>query len=165
MKKIMIYCLLACGIILGTLSLGNMVSVDGEKDVYTSNMTSNKEFPTPKLIAAKQISSNQIEITYDRDVDTKLATKPMNYWVQSTINAENQGITTLGKNDQVSPENSLTDDKVKIEAVDGSKRIFTLTFNNDIIKDEEFKIIIYNVTVPGAPVNNGENGTVVLIGK
>lgn len=165
MKKIMMYCLLACGIILGTISIGNMVSEEGEKEVYTSNMSMNKEFPTPKLIAAKQISSNQIEITYDRDVDTKLATKPMNYWVQSTINEKINGITTLGKDDKVLPENSLTDDKVKIEPVDGSKRVFTLTFNNDIIKDEEFKIIIYNVTVPGAPANNSDNGTVVLVGK
>ncbi|GAA0765492.1 hypothetical protein GCM10008908_02110 [Clostridium subterminale] len=124
-----------------------------------------KEFPIPKLVKVEQISPNQIQISYDMDVDMDLGTKATNYWVQDTKNVKPQYIATLGKNDKVNKNNSLTNNLVKINSKDGSAKTFVLTFSQDIPKGGEYKLIICYVTVKGAPPYSGDNGSVTFIGK
>lgn len=119
----------------------------------------------PKLAKLTQISPNQIEITYDRDVDTSLGTKATNYWVQDLVNNTPEGIASLGKDDKVNNNNSLTVNKVKIEAKEDSQRTFVITFDRDIQKGAEYKLIICYVTVPGAHPYSGDNGMMKFIGK
>jgi len=102
---------------------------------------------------------------YDRDVDKKLGTKATNYWIQDTKNVKPKHIATLGKNDKVNADNSLTDNLVKISSKDGSAKTFILTFSQDIPKGEEYKLIICYVTVEGAPPYSGDNGAATFVGK
>jgi len=134
-------------------------------DTSTSSEEKNVQFPIPMLSNLQQISPNQIQISYDKAVDQTLGTRSTNYWVQDVINATPQGIATLGKNDTVSSRNSLTDSLVKIESKDGSNTTFILTFNKDIPKGLEYKLIICYVTVEGAPLYSGDNGSATFIGK
>ena len=156
-----------CTILLVQFFSVSSVSAEPIEGEVTDSMviTDNKEFPIPKLVKFQQISPNKIQITYDRDVDMKLGTKTSNYWIQSTASDTPKGIATLGKNDKVNAKNSLTDNRVKIKPVEGSSKTFILTFNQDIPKGEEYKLIICYVTVEGAPLYNGDNGTAVFIGK
>jgi hypothetical protein len=80
-------------------------------------------------------------------------------------NAKPKHIATLGKNDKVNESNSLTDELVKIKSKDGSAKTFILTFNQDIPKGEEYKLIICYVTVKGAPPYSGDNGMATFVGK
>lgn len=162
MKKYLSYFLIACTIMAVQLFLG--INVDASTNVVAP-MGENQEFPIPMLAKLEQISPNQIQISYDRDVDTKLGTKATNYWVQSTRNARPTGIATLGKNDKVNSTNSLTDKKVKIQSKDGSAKTFILTFDQVIPRGEEYKLIICYVTVEGAPPYSGDNGMATFVGK
>lgn len=125
----------------------------------------NHQEAIPMLAKLQQVSSNQLEISYDRDVDVKLGTKASNYWVQDTVNAMPKGIATLGKNSRVNNGNSLNDNLVIIQSKDGSAKTFILTFKQDIPKGAKYKLIICYVTVPGAPPYNGDNGTAEFVGK
>jgi len=95
------------------------------------------QFPIPMLVSLEQLSPNQIQISYDRDVDVRLGMKPTNYWVKDTMNASPKGIATLGKNDSVNAGNSLTSSMVKIEPKVGSAKTFILTFNRAIPRGAE----------------------------
>ena len=119
----------------------------------------------PKLVKLEQITPNQIQITYDRDVDLNSAQKATNYWVQSTKEATPTGIATLGKNEKVNSKNALTNDLVTIKPMNNSKNTFILTFKNNIKPGMEHKLIICYVIVPGAPPYNGDNGSAVFVGK
>ncbi|AGK95525.1 hypothetical protein [Clostridium pasteurianum] len=168
MKKYLNYFLIMCTVMTVQLLLASNVSAKSTTEVYDTSMISmnnNKEFSIPKLVNVEQISNNQIQISYDRDVDVKLGTKATNYWIQSTNNVEPKGIATLGKNDKVNNSNSLTDNMVKIEQKDGSAKTFILTFNEDITRGEEYKLIICYVTVQGAPPYSGDNGAATFVGK
>ena len=75
-----------------------MMGMDEMSQMEPMDMQDDKrQFPIPMLVKLEQISPNQIQISYDRDVDMKLGMKPTNYWVQDTMNARPQGIATLGK--------------------------------------------------------------------
>lgn len=124
-----------------------------------------KDTNIPKLMKVNQISPNQIEISYDRDVDVELGSKASNYWVQDTMNDKPKGIASFGKNGKVDAKNSLTDDKVRVEAKEDSQRVFVLTFSKDIPKGAEYKLIICYVTVEGAPPYTGDNGMMTFVGK
>ena len=168
MKKFSNYFFIVCTILLVQLFSGSNVSAKPIEGKVTDSMApveKSKEFAIPKLVKFEQISPNQIQITYDRDVDMKLGTKASNYWIQSTISDTPKGIATLGKNDKVNAKNSLTDNMVKIKPVEGSAKTFILTFNQDIPKGEKYKLIICYVTVKGAPPYNGDNGTALFVGK
>ncbi|KJU71605.1 hypothetical protein [Clostridium baratii] len=119
----------------------------------------------PKLVKLTQISPNQIQITYDRDVDTSLAIKATNYWVQDLVNKTPEGIASLGKDEKINSKNSLTENEVRIEPKEDSQRIFVITFDRDIPKGAEYKLIICYVTVPGAPPYSGDNGMMTFVGK
>ncbi len=136
-----------------------------ESSITSLNTVTNREFPIPKLVKVEQISPNQIQVSYDMDVDTELGTKPTNYWIQDMKNVKPKYIATLGKNDKVNANNSLTDNLVKINSKDGSAKTFILTFSQDIPRGEEYKLIICYVTVKGAPPYSGDNGTATFVGK
>ena len=168
MKKFLKYFLCAFAFVIFQLSLNSIANAETLKENLTEHqvyVNKDREFTIPMLAKTQQISSNQIEITYDRDVDMKLGTKATNYWIQDTMNDVPKGIATLGKNDKVNDKNSLTDKKVKIESKNGSAKTFILTFNQDIPKGAEYKLIICYVTVEGAPAYNGDNGSATFVGK
>ncbi|MEW9079577.1 hypothetical protein [Terrisporobacter glycolicus] len=167
MKKYLSYFLIACTVISLQLFCGSDVNAESFNGISAISLTTvnEVEFPIPKLVKVNQISSNQIEISYDMDVDMKLGTKATNYWVQDMKNVKPKYIATLGKNDKVNENNSLTDNLVKINSKDGSAKTFILTFNQNIPKGEEYKLIICYVTVKGAPPYSGDNGSATFIGK
>ena len=125
----------------------------------------NMQFPIPMLVKLEQLSPNQIQISYDRDVDIMLGTKPTNHWIKDTMNVRPQGIATLGRNDDVNAGNSLNASLVKIEPKNGSARTFILTFNRVIPRGAAYMLIICYVTVKGAPPYSGDNGMISFIGK
>lgn len=167
MKKYLSCFLIACTLMTVHSLWCVDVSAEPVIGVSTTSLSTvkNEEFPIPKLVKIEQISPNEIQITYDMDVDMNLGTKATNYWIQDMKNAKPKHIATLGKNDKVNESNSLTDELVKIKAKDGSARTFILTFNQDIPKGEEYKLIICYVTVKGAPPYSGDNGMATFVGK
>lgn len=168
MKKFLKYFLFAAAFLVFQSSLSNIVSAETIKETYytsTNYFDEDKKSPIPMLADVEQISPNRIQINYDRDVDTNLGEKATNYWIQDVMNDAPKGIATLGKNDKANSKNSLTDKMVKIEAKEDSARIFILTFDQNIPEGSEYNLIIYNVTVEGAPSYNGTNGTGSIVGK
>jgi hypothetical protein len=164
LKGFMILCTIAIVQIWGGSIVKALPAVDYSAS-YINTQESKQQFPIPMLVKLEQISPNQIQISYDRDADVKLATKATNYWVQDTVNISPKGIATLGKNDKVSNANSLTDRMVKIESKDGLANTYILTFSKNITKGAEYKLIICYVTVEGAPPYAGDNGTATFVGK
>lgn len=136
-----------------------------ECSIYSATAKENNDQPIPMLSSLEQISANQIQISYDREVDVSKGTKTTNYWVQDTMNLIPKGIATLGKNESVNANNSLTDRLVKIQQKDGSAKTFILTFNKNITRGGKYKLIICYVTVPGAPPYSGDNGKMTFVGK
>ncbi len=167
MKKYLSCFLIACTVI-AMQSFGVMeVSASPVIDISNThlNTVSNKASEIPKLVKVDQISPNQLQISYDINVDMELGTKATNYWVQDTKNIKPEYIATLGKNEKVNNNNSLTDQLVKINSKDGSAKTFILTFSQDIPKGKEYKLIICYVTVEGAPPYSGDNGMAIFVGK
>ena len=168
MKKFMYYFLIACTVVAVQFFGHNIVNAKPVMDISITSINSvgkSAQFPIPMLVKLEQTSPNQIQISYDRDVDMKLGMKPTNYWIQDTMNVKSKGIATLGKNDKVNAGNSLTSSLVKIESKNNSAKTFTLTFNKNIPKGAEYKLIICYVTVEGAPPYSGDNGMATFIGK
>lgn len=164
MKKFLSYFLIICTIIGGISFFQSDVNAETFKSTPTISMVEKDKYPIPKLIEVHQISSNQIEVKYDMDVNIELGTKSTNYWIQDTMNTKPQSIATLGKDDKVNSNNSLTNKLVKITPNHNSNNTFTLTFNQDIAKCKEFNLIICYVTVKGAPSYKGDNGMIKFVG-
>lgn len=150
MKRWLKYTLCACFILL--LQIGAMTYAGQVQEV-------------PMLTGVRQTAMNQIEITYDKKADMTKATTPTNYWVQSTQQVNPTGIATLGKDQKIGSDNTLTADKVMIKAADRSGKKFTLTFKENITKGSEYKLIICYVTVPGGAPYTGDNGSAIFTGK
>ncbi|GFZ29992.1 hypothetical protein CSC2_05180 [Clostridium zeae] len=168
MKKSICYFLIACTVVAAQSFRDNTVSAKPVVEVSTieqSSVEENVQLPVPMLAKLEQIAPNQIQISYDRDVDIKLGTKATNYWIQDMKNVNPKGIGTLGKNDRVNATNSLKDNMVKIESKNGSAKTYVLTLNREIPKGAEYKLIICYVTVEGAPPYNGDNGMATFVGK
>ena len=168
MKKFLNYFLFAAAFLVFQLSLNNVVSAEIIKETYstsTNYVDEDKKSPIPRLVEVEQISPNRIQISYDRDVDMNLGEKATNYWIQDLMNDVPKAIATLGKNDKANAKNSLTENMVRIEAKEDSARTFILTFNQNIPEGSEYKLIISNVAVEGAPSYNGSNGEETFIGK
>ena len=130
--------------------------------VSALGLTNNK---IPMIKSLKQISNNQLEVTYDMTVDAEKGVMPKNYWIQSLTDKTPTGIATLGKSDKVSNQNSLTDKMVDIKATDSTNSKFILTFKDDIPSGAKYKLIICYITVPNDGPYTGDNGTAVFTGK
>jgi hypothetical protein len=168
MKKYLSCFLIAFTVIAVKSFSGSNAGAKSVIDITTTSISKaerNQEFPIPKLVRLEQISPSQIQISYDRDVDLKLGTKATNYWIQDTMDFTPKGIATLGKNEKVNANNSLTDNLVKINPVNGLANTFLLTFNKNIPSGKEYKLIICYVTVKGAPPYSGDNGSTTFVGK
>lgn len=137
------------------LQIGNSIPI------YARQMTE----VIPKLKTLNQVSTNQVEISYDMPVDLAKGEKATNYWIQSVTEEMPSGIATLGKNDKVSNSNSLTADKVQIKVKDNEHTTFILTFSQPITPGMEYKLIICYVTIPGGAPYLGDNGSKVFVGK
>lgn len=123
------------------------------------------ESTIPMLASVSQISANQLQVTYDQPVDQAKGMDPKNYWIQSTTEQTPTNIATLGMNDKVNNSNSLTAEKVAIQASGNNGKSFVLTFQQNIAKGKAFKMIICYVTKPGAPPFSGDNGSATFVGK
>lgn len=168
MKRIVSCFLALCTFVIVQFMGGSIVNALPAMDYSYSSINaqeSREQFPIPRLVKLEQISPNQIQINYDRNVDVKLGVKSTNYWVQDTMNVSPKGIATLGKNDSVNAKNSLKEGMVKIASKGGLADTFILTFSKDIPNGAEYKLIICYVTVPGAPAYSGDNGMMTFIGK
>jgi len=151
---------------MGMQGMNPMMGTDEMSQIKPMDMEDEKkQFPIPMIVNVEQSSPNQIQITYDRDVDVRLGMKPTNYWIKDTINVRPTGIATLGRNDNVNAGNSLTNSLVKIVPKNGSAKTFILTFNRVIPKGAEYMLIICYVTVKGAPPYSGDNGMATFVGK
>ncbi|WP_052350482.1 hypothetical protein [Paenibacillus gorillae] len=118
----------------------------------------------PMLTGINQVASNQLRVTYDQPVDQVKGINPQNYWVQNTAETMPTNIATLGMNDSVNANNSLTEEKVKIEVSGSTGQEFLLTFNQNIARGMAFKLIVCYVTKPGAPPYSGDNGSIAFVG-
>lgn len=168
MKKYLSYLLIACTIMAVQPLLGVNASAKPVVDTPNTSLDTNQkneETSIPKLVKVEQLSPNQIQVSYDKDVDVKLGTKATNYWIQDMRNAMPKAIATLGKNDKVNANNSLKDNLVRISQMDGSKNTFILTFSQSIPRGEEYKVIVCYVTVEGAPPYSGDNGMITFVSK
>ena len=168
MNKIIKNSLLMGVIVASQIFNYNIAGAKPVTDISNASLTSVEDTvptPVPMLVKLEQISPNQIEITYDKNVDMKLGTKSTNYWLQDTTIAKPTGVATLGKNDKVNATNSLRDNMVKIEPKNGLGNTFILTFSQNITTGTGYKLIICYVTVEGAPPYSGDNGTAVFVGK
>ncbi|WAG68196.1 DUF4175 domain-containing protein (plasmid) [Clostridium estertheticum] len=146
---------------LGMQSMNPMRCMRNDVNVENDD---NVRLPIPMLVRLEQLSPNQIQISYDMDVDVRLGMKSTNYWIKDTMNVIPEGIATLGMNDSVNAGNSLTNSNVKIDSKNGSARTFILTFNQDIPRGAEYMLIICYVTVKGAPPYSGDNGMATFTG-
>ena len=147
-------------------AMPSMMEMDEMSQMNPMDMQDDmRQLPIPMLASLVQISPNQIQISYDRDVDMRLGMRPSNYWVQDTMNVIPEGIATLGRNDRVNDRNSLTGNMVRIAPKDGSAKTFILTFSRNIPRGAAYKLIICYVTVKGAPPYSGDNGMATFIGK
>lgn len=101
-------------------------------------------FTIPDLLRVQQIAKNQVEVVYDKKVDSMSATDPKNYWIKSN-QAMASGIAELGENDKVTPTNGLTNTNVSIQEKGTSGRVFIFTFTSDIAAGVKYTLIPCNV--------------------
>ncbi|MDO5291312.1 MAG: hypothetical protein Q4F05_01050 [bacterium] len=129
-----------------------------------SSATSNRR-DIPKLVEAKQIANDTVQITFDKPCDVKKAVASNNYWVQDTNRPSLEGIATLLKDEKISPENALTPDQVSISPVDNSAKRYNLKFNNQIPAGETYRLIACNITTAETAPYTGDNGSVDFVTK
>ncbi|PGS49563.1 hypothetical protein [Bacillus sp. AFS041924] len=119
----------------------------------------------PKLTDIFQVSTNQILITFDTQVDINLGTKASVYWIQSLSEQIPTGIASLGSNGNFNSRNALSDNQVSIRKVQGDNNSFLLTFKQEIPSHKRFKLVVRNLNAAGGKPYNGENGVKVFTGK
>lgn len=166
-------CLLITGTIIGMPSFlsidANAKPTKGEPNPTSTTMMSiieeERALPAPKLLKAEIVAPNQIQLTFDKDVDMKQGTKASNYWVQDMTNDKPQGVATIGKKDKMNANNSLTDKLVKITSKDNSAKMFVLTFSKEIPKGVEYSVIFNYSTGDKEAPNSGEQGRATFIIK
>jgi hypothetical protein len=170
MKKIVSYFLALCTVVTVQFFRENIASAKPaikSSNTSVSPVEKNSNFTIPMILKLEQTALNQIEITYDRDVDMGQAMKLTNYWIQDTMYAKPKGIATLGKNDKMNVGNSLAINKNRVSILSkrGSTKTFIISFNKYIPIGVEYKLTISNVKVEGAPPYSGDNGTAIFVGK
>lgn len=119
----------------------------------------------PIVISVRQLDANRLEVTYDRRTDDVTAMRANNYWIQSVNEEIPFNLATLGKNDKISPSNSLKESDVTITLADASNKIYILTFTQEIPIGENYRLIVCNVKSPGVVGFSGINGMIEFSGK
>ncbi|MGG0178622.1 hypothetical protein [Gottfriedia acidiceleris] len=142
------------------------------------NATSKKEFlriegykpnqtvyKIPYLADIFQVSTNQILVTFDSEVDLNLGTKASFYWIQSLSDKIPTGIASLGSKSQFNARNALSNNQVTITKVQGDNNSFLLTFKQEIPSNKRFKLAVRHLHAPGGKPFDGMNGMKVFTGK
>ena len=81
----------------------------------------------PILLEARQISPNQILITYDQRTDLESAMNVSNYWIRSNMERPS-GIATVGMSAALTASNAIRPDVGMITPADNSNMRFVMTF-------------------------------------
>ncbi|WP_088010870.1 hypothetical protein [Gottfriedia acidiceleris] len=129
---------------------------------YKPNQTVNQ---IPKLTDIFQVSTNQILVTFDSQVDINLGTKASVYWIQSLSDKIPTGIASLGSKSQFNARNALSNNQVTITKVQGDNNSFLLTFKQEIPSNKRFKLAVRHLHAPGGKPFDGINGMKVFTGK
>ncbi|UPM55784.1 hypothetical protein [Gottfriedia acidiceleris] len=129
---------------------------------YKPNQTVNK---IPFLANIFQVSTNQILVTFDSQVDPNLGTKASFYWIQSLSDKIPTGIASLGSKSQFNARNALSNNQVTITKVQGDNNSFLLTFKQEIPSNKRFKLAVRHLHAPGGKPFDGINGMKVFTGK
>lgn len=111
----------------------------------------------PVVKTVKQISPNQIQITFDRDVELSQATNPKNYWLRDTNAMLPSGVASIGKIGKPTDKNTLTTEMVKITSIGNSKKHFNFTFSKNIFKNVDYKLQVCNISADGFSGYLGDN--------
>ncbi|PEL11214.1 hypothetical protein [Bacillus sp. AFS017336] len=119
----------------------------------------------PKVTDLFQVSTNQILVTFDAQVELSEGTKASVYWIQSLSDAIPTGIASLGNNSKFNASNALSSNQVTITKVQGDNNSFLLTFKQEIPSNKRYKLVVRNLNAPGAKPFNGLNGMKVFTGK
>jgi len=129
---------------------------------YKPNQTVTK---IPNLAGIFQVSTNQILVTFDSQVDLNLGTKASFYWIQSLSDKIPTGIASLGSKSQFNARNALSNNQVTITKVQGDNNSFLLTFKQEIPSNKRFKLAVRHLHAPGGKPFDGINGMKVFTGK
>ncbi|MFD4707783.1 hypothetical protein ACFWM3_23470 [Gottfriedia sp. NPDC058432] len=119
----------------------------------------------PKLTDIFQVSTNQILVTFDSQVDIDLGTNASVYWIQSLSDKIPTGIASLGSKSQFNARNALSNNQVTITKVQGDNNSFLLTFKQEIPSNKRFKLAVRHLHAPGGKPFDGINGMKVFTGK
>ncbi|PGM52558.1 hypothetical protein [Bacillus sp. AFS053548] len=155
-------------IVMSSILPGNkQVNATSKKELlriegYKPNQTVNK---IPSLANIFQVSTNQILVTFDSQVDIYLGTKASFYWIQSLSDKIPTGIASLGSKSQFNARNALSNNQVTITKVQGDNNSFLLTFKQEIPSNKRFKLAVRHLHAPGGKPFDGINGMKVFTGK
>lgn len=121
--------------------------------------------PYPVLKNLNQVSSNQLEITFDTATNSVYAVQPKNYWIQNVNGDTLDQVSSIGKKDKTTNQNCLTNEMVKIKPKNASNKTFIMTFKDDITSNKKYKLIICFVPSNNKSTFNGRNGAITFIGE
>lgn len=159
----MIKCVKKIKVIAAGLALGMFLMPFAKVSALEENNKKNDK--APKVVSVSQIADDTLEVAYDKKVDSKKASMPENYWIQSTTDEKPAPIATLGKSEKPGKENSLKKENVIITCKDSSDKIYLLKFKGKIPSKMKYKVLICSITEPGQENYSGENGVVDLTSK
>jgi len=109
----------------------------------------------PILLEARQISSNQILMTYDKPTDLTSATNVSNYWIRSNMGPV--GIASVGMKEALTAENAIRPDMGMIAPVDNSKMRFVIAFRTNAMQGVMYTVLPCFVNLEGMSGFMGEN--------
>ncbi|WP_144572720.1 hypothetical protein [Bacillus paramycoides] len=109
----------------------------------------------PILLEARQISSNQILMTYDKPTDLVSATNVSNYWIRSNMGPD--GIASVGMKDALTAGNAIRPDMGMIAPVDNSKMRFVINFRVNVTRGVMYTVLPCFVNLEGMSGFMGEN--------
>lgn len=78
----MIKCVKKIKVIAAGLALGMFLMPFAKVSALEENNKKNDK--APKVVSVSQIADDTLEVAYDKKVDSKKASMPENYWIQST---------------------------------------------------------------------------------
>lgn len=109
----------------------------------------------PILLEARQISSNQILMIYDRPTDLVSVTNVSNYWIRSNMGP--MGIASVGMREALTAENAISPNLAMIAPVDNSKMRFVINFRVNITEGVMYTVLPCFVNLEGMSGFMGEN--------
>ncbi len=111
--------------------------------------------PHPIILEARQISSNQILLTYDKRTDLESATNVSNYWIRSNMGPV--GIASVGMKDALTAENAIRPDMAMITPADNSRMRYIMIFRDNTMAGIMYTVLPCFVNIEGMTGFRGEN--------